>query len=167
MPEPLKPRNRARLREKDAARLRAAVEAHFGVAPWPEGAHVDRANTHEGDVLLLGGHIIGFFQPAEPEARLVPTVRVLLAGSPGKSFVTVDMGAVPFVHKGADIMGPGIVEADPNLQVGDLLWVRDERNRRPLAVGEALVPGAEMPKQPGKKVRNLHRVGDLFWTWEG
>jgi PUA domain protein len=93
-------------------------------------------------------------------------VRVLLAAKPTRGYVTVDMGAVKFVNNGADIMGPGIVEADPALLPGALVWVRDERNKRPLAVGEALVPGPEMPKQPGKKVKNLHRVGDEFWEWE-
>jgi PUA domain protein len=168
VPEPLKVRNRARLREKDADRLASDTEAHLGVRPWPPGTPIDRAESPLGDVLIAKGRIWGFFVPAEGDApeRFAPSVRCLLESKPTKGFATVDMGAVKFVNNGADIMGPGIVEADPALQAGQVVWVRDERNRRPMAVGLALVPGAEMAKQPGKKVKNLHRVGDLLWDWE-
>jgi PUA domain protein len=79
--------------------------------------------------------------------------------------VTVDMGAVPHVANGADVMAPGITEADPAIRAGDLVWVRDERNRRPLAVGRALVDGPAMPRgKKGKAVETLHHVGDALWS---
>lgn len=165
MPE-FRVRNRARLREKDVERVALEIEAGFGARPWPPGAHVDRAESPAGDVLVLGQRILAFLVPGSQE-RFAPTVRALLDAPPSKGFVTVDMGAVPFVHNGADVMGPGIVDADPAIREGDLVWVRDERNKRPLAVGLALAPAAQLVKQPGKKVRNLHRVGDEIWTWEG
>lgn len=159
-------RNRARLREKDAERLASELEQRLGARPWAPSAHVDRGESQLGDVLILGNRVWGFFLQHEGKELLAPSVRALLECKPSRGFVTVDMGAVKFVNNGADIMGPGIVEADPAVQPGDVLWVRDERNKRPLAVGQALVPGPDMPKQPGKKVRNLHRVGDQFWDWE-
>jgi PUA domain protein len=61
-------------------------------------------------------------------------------------------------------MAPGIVEADPALQPGDWCWVRDERNKQPLAVGKALVPGAAMVRGKGKAVKSVHHVGDKLWT---
>jgi len=77
----------------------------------------------------------------------------------------VDMGAVKFVYNGADIMAPGIVEADPGIAVGNLVWVRDERNRQPLAVGEALMSGSEMAaSEKGKAVKSIHHVGDDLWA---
>ncbi|HEV8361261.1 MAG TPA: PUA domain-containing protein [Candidatus Thermoplasmatota archaeon] len=166
MPEPLKVRNRARLREKDAERLAQELEAMLGVAPWPPGTHLDKAESQLGEVLVSKGRVLAFFLPAEQGGKVAPTVRLLLECKPTLSYVTVDMGAVKFVNNGADIMGPGIVEADPALVEGGVCWVRDERNKRPLAIGQALVTGAAMPKQPGKKVRNLQRVGDELWEWE-
>src|SRR5207249_10774681 len=96
--------------------------------------------------------------------RPFPPVRGLLAFPAGRRYVTVDMGAVRFVYNGADGMAPGIVDADPGIAPGDLVWVRDEKNRRPLAVGEALISGPEMvASEHGKAVRTLHHVGDPLW----
>lgn len=162
MPEPLKVRNRARLREKEAEQAAAELARALGPRPWPEGTHVDKGESQRGEVLVVANRVGAVWA----EGHLVPTVRTLLACQPTASFVTVDMGAVKFVNNGADIMGPGIVAADPAIAAGGVAWIRDERNLRPLAVGLALVPGAEMPKQPGKKVKNVHRVGDELWDWE-
>ena len=74
----------------------------------------------------------------------------------------VDSGAVRFVVNGADIMKPGIVSADPEIAVGDLVVIVEERHKKPLAVGRALVPGSEM-KGEGKAVKSMHHVGDSIW----
>jgi PUA domain protein len=81
---------------------------------------------------------------------------------PQKKLVVVDAGAVRFVVNGADIMNPGIVNADPEIAPGDLVVVVEERYRKPLAVGRALIPGTEM-KGEGKAVKSMHHVGDLIW----
>jgi PUA domain protein len=48
-----------------------------------------------------------------------------------------------------------------------MVWIRDERNRKPLAVGQALVTGAEMAsKKPGKAIKSLLFVGDKLWKLE-
>jgi PUA domain protein len=157
-------RHRARMREKDAARLAESLAAAFGIAdPFPPS--VERADAGDFDVLIEGGRVIAFIR-REPE-RIAPTARLLMQKRPTKAFVTVDMGAVKFVNNGADVMAPGITEADPAIQPGDLVWIRDEKNKIPLAVGEAVVPGAQMPRGPkGKAVKNLHRVGDELWSLE-
>ena len=61
-------------------------------------------------------------------------------------------------------MGPGITEADDGISEGDLVWIRDEKNRMPLAVGVALrdTEGIRM-KDKGKAVMMLHYVGDKLW----
>lgn len=81
---------------------------------------------------------------------------------PGKRRVIVDAGAVRFVVNGADIMKPGIVSADPEIAAGDLVVIAEERHKKPLAIGRALVAGTEM-KGEGKAVKSLHHVGDLIW----
>lgn len=77
--------------------------------------------------------------------------------------VVVDMGAVPHVANGADVMGPGIVATDEKIEARDVVVVVDERHGKPLAVGSALVPGEEMRTPKGKAVKNVHHVGDEIW----
>ena len=152
------------MREKEAKKFAEDLEQAFGIeAPLPES--VERADAGDFDVLLANGRALAFVR-RDPE-RVAPTVRLLLQKRPSRAYVTVDMGAIRFVNNGADVMAPGIVEADPSIRPGDLVWVRDERNKQPLAVGEALVEGASMPRGPkGKAVKNLHRVGDELWNLE-
>lgn len=158
----LRLRHRARMREKDAARFIESLSQHFGM-PDPFPPSVERADAGDFDVLIHSGRIIAFIR-REPE-RIAPTCRLLMQKKPTKKWVTVDMGAVKFVNNGADVMAPGITEADPEIQPGDLVWIRDEKNKVPLAVGEAVIPGAQMPRGPkGKAVKSLHRVGDEMWN---
>ena len=53
--------------------------------------------------------------------------------------IIVDMGAVPHIVNGADVMRPGIKEFRGEFDEGDLVVVRDERNLKPLAVAITLV----------------------------
>ena len=74
------------------------------------------------------------------------------------------MGAVAYVYNGADVMAPGIVDADAGIRTGDFVWVRDEKNGRPLAVGRALMDGTTMvTERRGKAVESIHHVGDDLW----
>ncbi|WP_457620537.1 PUA domain-containing protein [Methanopyrus sp.] len=78
--------------------------------------------------------------------------------------VIVDMGAVKPVASGADIMVPGIVKVRGEFEEGDGVVIVDERNRRPLAVGVALMGVREIERsERGRAVRNVHHVGDRLW----
>ena len=80
--------------------------------------------------------------------------------------VVVDMGAIPFVTSGADIMRPGIVGLDQNLGKGDVVVVVDEKHGKPLAVGNMLLPAGEaLQTKHGRIVHNLHHVGDKIWRF--
>lgn len=112
------------------------------------------------DVIFVNGTVLGVVIDGHPFL----SVRGLLACPPEKRFVTVDMGAVEFVYNGADVMAPGVVDADSSIAEGDIIWVRDEKNHQPLAVGVALMSGSEMIAQrKGKAARTLHYVGDGIW----
>lgn len=153
-------RGRKRQRRKELLPLVERMEASLGASPISPEDQVDRAQAGDIEVLLVKGVAVAMVIDGEP----FPTVRGLLTGSMGHRYVTVDMGAVPYVTKGADVMAPGIVDADPEIQEGDMVWVRDERNLVPLAVGRALIPAGEMVKgERGKAVRTLHQVGDWLW----
>jgi len=74
--------------------------------------------------------------------------------------VTVDAGAIQFVSNGADVMRPGIVEADDDIESGDLVVINEEAHGKFLAVGRALVDGPEMVGDDGRVVDSRHHVGD-------
>jgi PUA-domain protein len=78
--------------------------------------------------------------------------------------IVVDMGAVPYVCKGADVMAPGIVSVNGEFEENDIVIVVDERHSKPLAVGLALLSTENMKTVTGGKiVKNLHYVGDKLW----
>lgn len=101
------------------------------------------------------------------ENKTSPTLRLLLETPEILKEVVVDMGAVKYVTNGADIMRPGIVEISPGIARGDIVAVVDERNKKPLAVGEALFDAEKMSNMDsGKVIKNLHYVGDEIWKIE-
>ena len=95
---------------------------------------------------------------AESEPFL--TVRGANAYLPERNVVTVDTGAISFVSDGADVMRPGIVEADDSIAAGDLLAINEEGHGKFLAVGRAKTDGDDMVGDSGKVVESIHHVGD-------
>jgi PUA domain protein len=155
----LKVRRRTRLRRKEVSDWLDRLNADFGMAV-PSDAPIDEAEAgpyrlllreNEAFALLIGDGI-------------APTVRGLLVFPAARRAVTVDMGAIRFIYNGADIMAPGIVEADADIGVGSFVWIRDERNKQPLAVGRAIMDGPTMAREKkGKAIETLHHVGDELW----
>ncbi len=94
-----------------------------------------------------------------------PTIKGALELEITKKYVVVDMGAVKFVAKGADVMSPGIVDADSGIQEEDFVIIVDETHRKPLAIGKAIISGHEMvEKNEGKAVKAIHYIGDKLWN---
>ncbi len=78
--------------------------------------------------------------------------------------VIVDMGAIPYVCNGADVMAPGIVEIRGKFEKDALLIIRDVQHGKALGVGLALDSSEDMKEMKrGKAVVNLHHVGDKLW----
>jgi len=79
--------------------------------------------------------------------------------------IVVDMGAVPYVCKGADVMAPGIVRIEGDFAKGDIVVIVDEKHGKPLSLGQSLLDSenAEVAKQ-GAVVKNLHFVSDKVWN---
>ena len=78
--------------------------------------------------------------------------------------IVVDMGAIPYVCKGADVMAPGIVSVKGEFEENDIVIVVDERHNKPLAVGVALLSSENIKTVKGGKIlKNLHYVGDKLW----
>ena len=121
---------------------------------------VELAQSPNGQALLRDGHVIAL----EWGERWHLSVRGLLEVTPSGGWVQVDMGAVPFLRNGANVMAAGINGTDEIIVSGDLVWVRDETHQRPLAIGEALLDGAAMVATTrGKAVKTLHYIGDSIW----
>lgn len=96
-----------------------------------------------------------------------PTLKGALELDITEKYAVVDMGAVKFVAKGADIMSPGITEADPEVKEGDLVIIIEETHRKPLATGRALISGPKMVENnEGKAVKTIHYIGDKIWNLE-
>jgi len=96
-----------------------------------------------------------------------PTVRGAIERPFPERTIVVDMGAIPFVVKGADVMRPGIVSVTPDVRKGSPAIVVDERHRKALAVVIALLDGpAIMAETKGKMAKTIHHVGDVLWTLE-
>ncbi len=157
----LKVRHRTRLRRKESAAWFSRLASDFGMALPEDEEPVEEADAGEMRLLFRSGEAVAL----KIGDGIAPTVRGLLAFPANKRAVTVDMGAVPYVYNGADVMAPGIVDADPAIRPGEFVWVRDERNRRPLAVGRAIMDGPTMAhEEKGKAVETIHHVGDDVWT---
>ena len=78
--------------------------------------------------------------------------------------VVVDMGAVPHICGGADVMAPGVTAVEGEFENGDLVVIRDDRHRKALALGLALFSSGELREMGrGRVVRNIHYVGDKVW----
>lgn len=153
-------RKRKRMRDKEVKALAEQIEQIAGVPVFEASDGVDMAESADFDLIFVKSDILGLVKDGKPFL----TIRGILKYKPTKRYVTVDMGAVPFVTNGADVMGPGITEADPEIQEGDLVWIRDFRNGAPLAVGISLRSGADLAsKQGGKAVKTIHYVGDRLW----
>ena len=153
-------RKRKRLRSKDVKAYSEEIERRLGIASFTADDAVDLAESSEFDVIFVNGEILAMVY----KGMTFLTVRGILKYKPSKKFVTVDMGAVPFVRNGADIMGPGITDADAEINAGDMVWIRDVKNLVPLATGISSVSGEELRKGgKGKVIQTVHYAGDKLW----
>ena len=153
-------RKRKRMREKEIKILREQIDSRLGTSTFTEKDAVDLAESTDFNLIFVNNDILGLIYEGKPFL----TVRGLLKYRPETYAVTVDMGAVPYVTNGADVMGPGIVDADENIKEGDIVWIRDMKNKVPLAVGVALRDSVSLrSKEKGKAIKMLHNVGDKLW----
>lgn len=124
---------------------------------------LEKITFDEYSVILVDGKPLLF----EIDGQFIPTVRGALEMELNKRNVTVDKGAIRFVSNGADIMAPGIVDADSEIKEGDLVIIVEEAHRKPLAIGKALMKGPQMVEaDSGKAIKSITHVGDKLWNME-
>lgn len=78
--------------------------------------------------------------------------------------IVVDMGAVPYVCKGADVMAPGVVKIEGEFEKGATVLIVDVKHGKPLALGESINDDeTSRATKKGALVKNLHYVSDKIW----
>ncbi len=77
--------------------------------------------------------------------------------------VTVDMGAIKFMCKGANVMRPGIKKFT-EFEKDKLVCIVEESQHKFLAIGKSLVASSELEKmEKGEIIKNIHYISDRFW----
>jgi PUA-domain protein len=130
-------------------------EQFFGKEPKIEASEVDGL-----ELIFLNG------KPSiiRIKGRLFPTLTFneMLKNLPK---VVVDMGAIPHICNGADIMAPGVKRIEGSFASGSVVVVSDDKYGKFLAVGETLQNSDQLNKmKQGKIVVNRHYVGDDVWN---
>jgi len=148
--------------------LKSLLEEAKRICPSLVG-HIDKKKGIELVEVANGERI--YLQDGKPiliglEKSIMPSLAMPQALLDTIPMVVVDMGAVPFVTNGADVMAPGIRSVADNVKVGDVVLVVDEKYYKGLAVGILIMDREEiLQKRKGKAIKNVHHVGDDIWNW--
>ncbi|RLE94745.1 MAG: RNA-binding protein [Thermoprotei archaeon] len=130
-----------------------------------EAEIVEKAETDEGTVIIADKTPCLIILE---EDITIPALKILLKEKYQDLLpkVVVDMGAVPHIANGADVMAPGITQIKGDFEKGDIVVVVDERHGKPLAVCRAWYSSSEIRQmKKGKVLENLHYVGDDLWEF--
>lgn len=154
-------KSRHHLRSDEIDDVQAAVTDGLGVEVAGDSFELVELTDTAFDLVLVDGEPLVFYTDDEPFL----TVRGANEFPPESNVVTVDAGAISFVSDGADVMRPGITEADDSIDEGDLVVIAEETHGKVLAIGRAMVDGAKMAGDSGKVVKSVHHVGDELYEF--
>jgi PUA-domain protein len=151
---------RKQIRKKEVKELNEELGKEYHIEEIiDKKSKVELEKTDSGEYIIVENEIHFF----KHENKWIPTLRFTLKKNILKK-VTVDMGAVKFVTSGADIMRPGI-KAVEKAEKEEAVVIIDEKNLKPLAIGQLSFSSLELLKMDsGKVVKNLHFAGDKLWN---
>jgi len=152
----LKTKEAKQILAEASVRLKLNLEELFG-----QKLNVEIVESDVGMIYLIQGKPVLY----RAENQILPTLHFteFIVGAPK---VVVDMGAVPYVCKGADVMAPGIVRFDGTFGKGDLVLVVDVKHAKALALGESLMDSETAKKtKKGPVAKTLHYVSDKIWDY--
>lgn len=151
---PLKNKEAKQVLVEAQTNLKLNLEALFG-----SKATVEVVESEVGEIYLIGGKPLLF----KADGKILPTLLFaeFVAAAPK---IVVDMGAVPYVCKGATVMAPGIVRIEGQFAKDDLVVVVDVKFGKALGIGETLM-NAETARQTkkGPIAKTVHWVSDKIW----
>ncbi|MFW5955978.1 MAG: RNA-binding protein [Halorhabdus sp.] len=162
-------KSRHHLRADAIDEIEAALADGLGVELDADSYEKVTFEDSDWEVVLVDGEPAVFYVPGADGESDDPflTVRGANDHPPAENVVTVDAGAISFVSDGADVMRPGITEADESIAAGDLVVIAEETHGKVLAIGRARVDGSEMLGDEGKVVDTIHHVGDDLYEFSG
>ena len=155
-------KSRHHLRSDDVREVETAISNALGVDLDGDTYELVEIEDSEFEVVLVDGNPDVLYVEDEPFL----TVSGANAHEPRTRVVTVDAGAISFVSNGADVMRPGIVDADDAIADGDLFAIAEESHGKVLAIGRALTDGTDMVGPEGKVVESVHHVGDDLYEFD-
>ena len=152
---PLKTKEARQILEEASKTIKLGMEPFFGKAT------VEVVESDVGEIYLIGGKPLLY----KVGNKIMPTLHFTEFISKAPKIV-VDMGAVPYVCKGATVMAPGIVRIEGEFGKGDLVLVVDMKFGKALALGESLMD-SELAKQTkkGPILKTQHYVSDKIWDY--
>jgi PUA domain protein len=157
-------KSRHHLRADDIATIEDALAEHLGIELDADAFEKVEFDDSDWNVVLVDGEpLVLYVEDETGESDPFLTVKGANAHPPERHVVTVDAGAISFVSDGADVMRPGITEADPDIEPGDLVAIAEETHGKVLAIGRAKVEGSEMVGDSGNVVESIHHVGDELY----
>ncbi len=151
------------MKTKDVKTLQITLQKSYSELNnvFHKDSQVETGILEDGTILYFIDGELTFF---EKEDHIIVFLRVLLKDLIQLPKIIVDMGAIPFVVKGADVMVPGIVSSDENIVKNEYVVIIDEKHKKPLAIGFTLMDANEINvSKKGKAVKTLHFVGDRYW----
>ncbi len=155
-------KSRHHLRTDEIDTLTAEIEHTTGVALDADAYELVELDGVSYNVVLADDNLDIVRFDDEPFL----TVQGANRYNPTRSVVTVDAGAISFVSNGADVMRPGIVDAETAIDAGDFVLIVEETHNKVLAIGRALVDGdEELIGDSGKVVESIHHVGDDLYSF--
>jgi PUA-domain protein len=153
---PLKAKEAKQIIEEASKKLRLDLEALFGAK-----ANVEVVESNVGEIYLIDGKPVLY----KADGVVLPTLLFVEFNAKAPKIV-VDMGAIPYVCKGATVMAPGIVRIEGEFVKGDLVIIVDMKHNKALALGESLFD-TEIARaiKKGPVVKTLHYVSDKIWDY--
>lgn len=152
---PLKTKEAKQILETASKTLKLDTETLFGNATF------EVVESEVGEVYLIGGKPLLY----KAGDKILPTLHFTEFTSKAPKIV-VDMGAVPYVCKGATVMAPGIVRIEEEFVKGDSVVVVDMKFGKTLAIGESLMDSAVARQtKKGPVIKTHHYVSDKIWDY--
>ncbi|RJQ15502.1 RNA-binding protein [Candidatus Woesearchaeota archaeon] len=134
-----------------------SIELHF---PFHKKDKIEIIET----VIFVNDKPAFFYFEDHNQKKTIPTLHFLLDHPDYLKTLIIDMPAIPFLIKGADVMRPGIVQIDETIVQGEPVVLKDQNFKKPICIGLALCSGKDMQQMAkGKAVQNIHYVGDAIW----
>jgi len=157
-----KVKNRHKLKIKKIKNFENELMKSFSSISFDERSSFEIGDFNSYKIIFINNEPCFIFH----ENKLLFTLHGLNIFKPKENFVVVDMGAIKFITNGADIMAPGIIDADKNIKKNDQVWICDEKHKKALAIGISIMDGSNMIKEEkGKAIKTIHWVGDSLWNF--